>query len=164
MVNFFIGRPIFASVLALLMLLVGGICIFVLPISQIVEQVRAEMDRLSLTFPPDLEYRIAYDTTKYVEENITVVEHTLVEAFVLVLIVVLDARHEAGGIHPRGGPGLLHRGGAGPRRHDPGADPEGPGPGSAPWLKICAESTTSCAWTATTPSRASTSRTPARSS
>src|SRR5262245_50952933 len=34
MVNFFIGRPIFATVLALLMLLVGGICIFVLPIAQ----------------------------------------------------------------------------------------------------------------------------------
>ena len=33
MVNFFIGRPIFATVLALLMLLIGGICIFVLPIS-----------------------------------------------------------------------------------------------------------------------------------
>ena len=33
MVNFFIGRPIFASVLALLMLMIGGICIFVLPIS-----------------------------------------------------------------------------------------------------------------------------------
>ena len=33
MVNFFIGRPIFATVLALLMLLVGGICIFILPIS-----------------------------------------------------------------------------------------------------------------------------------
>src|SRR4029078_1519040 len=33
MVNFFIGRPIFATVLGLLMLLLGGICIFVLPIS-----------------------------------------------------------------------------------------------------------------------------------
>src|SRR3974377_1894451 len=33
MVNFFINRPIFATVLALLMLLVGGICIFVLPVS-----------------------------------------------------------------------------------------------------------------------------------
>src|SRR5690242_14886470 len=33
MVNFFIGRPIFATVLALLMMLIGGICIFVLPIS-----------------------------------------------------------------------------------------------------------------------------------
>ncbi len=33
MVNFFIGRPIFATVVALLMLLVGGICVFILPIS-----------------------------------------------------------------------------------------------------------------------------------
>ena len=33
MVNFFIGRPIFATVLALLMLLVGSICMRVLPIS-----------------------------------------------------------------------------------------------------------------------------------
>ena len=33
MVNFFIRRPIFATVLALLMLLIGGICIFVLPIA-----------------------------------------------------------------------------------------------------------------------------------
>src|SRR3954453_21352303 len=33
MVNFFIGRPIFATVLALLMLLVGGSCLFGLPLS-----------------------------------------------------------------------------------------------------------------------------------
>ena len=34
MVNFFIRRPIFATVLALLMLLIGGICVFILPIAQ----------------------------------------------------------------------------------------------------------------------------------
>jgi hydrophobe/amphiphile efflux-1 (HAE1) family protein len=34
MVNFFIERPIFATVLAILMLLIGGICLFILPISQ----------------------------------------------------------------------------------------------------------------------------------
>src|SRR5437764_1758322 len=33
MVNFFIERPIFSTVIALLMLLVGGICLFLLPIS-----------------------------------------------------------------------------------------------------------------------------------
>jgi multidrug efflux pump subunit AcrB len=33
MVHFFIGRPIFATVIALLMLLVGGLCIVVLPIA-----------------------------------------------------------------------------------------------------------------------------------
>ncbi|MGE5754450.1 MAG: efflux RND transporter permease subunit, partial [Planctomycetaceae bacterium] len=54
----------------------------------IVAQVRAEMDRLARNFPPGLEYRIAYDTTQYVRENITEVEETLFEAFVLVLIVI----------------------------------------------------------------------------
>jgi hydrophobe/amphiphile efflux-1 (HAE1) family protein len=54
----------------------------------IVAQVRAEMDRVARNFPEGLEYRIAYDTTKYVRENITEVRDTLGEAFVLVLIVV----------------------------------------------------------------------------
>jgi hydrophobe/amphiphile efflux-1 (HAE1) family protein len=55
---------------------------------QIVEEVRHEMERLSRTFPPDLEYQIAHDTTRYVEENIDEVRHTLLEAFGLVLLVV----------------------------------------------------------------------------
>jgi hydrophobe/amphiphile efflux-1 (HAE1) family protein len=54
----------------------------------IVEQVRTQMDRLAKAFPEGLEYRIAYDTTRYVEANIEEVEHTLIEAFVLVMIVV----------------------------------------------------------------------------
>ncbi|WZO96424.1 multidrug efflux RND transporter permease subunit [Isosphaeraceae bacterium EP7] len=54
----------------------------------IVEQVKTQMDRLSKSFPEGLEYRIAYDTTKYVEENIDEVVHTLIEAFILVMLVV----------------------------------------------------------------------------
>jgi hydrophobe/amphiphile efflux-1 (HAE1) family protein len=54
----------------------------------IVKQVRAEMDRLARAFPPGLEYRMAYDTTRYVGENITEVQDTLYEAFLLVLVVV----------------------------------------------------------------------------
>ena len=54
----------------------------------IVEQVRHEMDNLASKFPQDVEYRLAFDTTRYVEENISEVEHTLGEAFALVLIVV----------------------------------------------------------------------------
>ena len=54
----------------------------------IVKAVRAEMDRAARKFPEGLEYRIAYDTTLYVSENITEVKDTLIEAFVLVLIVV----------------------------------------------------------------------------
>ncbi len=46
------------------------------------------MEQLAETFPPGLEYRIAFNTTAYVEENISEVEHTLIEAFALVLIVV----------------------------------------------------------------------------
>ena len=55
---------------------------------QIVEQVQRRDGAARQDFPPDLEYRIAFDTTKYVQENINEVEHTLIEAFVLVLIVV----------------------------------------------------------------------------
>ncbi len=55
---------------------------------EIVKQVRAEMERLARGFPPGLEYRIAYDTTEYVRENMLEVEETLIEAFVLVLIVI----------------------------------------------------------------------------
>ena len=54
----------------------------------IVRQVRETMDHLAKSFPPGLEYQINYDTTKYVSENIEEVEHTLLEAFLLVLIVV----------------------------------------------------------------------------
>ena len=43
----------------------------------IVEQVRETMDHLARSFPPGLEYRINYDTTKYVHENIDEVEQTL---------------------------------------------------------------------------------------
>ena len=54
----------------------------------IVNQVKTEMDRLAKNFPPDVEYTIAFDTTKYVEENISEVQQTLIEAFILVLLVV----------------------------------------------------------------------------
>ncbi len=69
----------------------GGMAIFQHPDANalsIVKQVYAEMDRLAKKFPPGLEYAIAYDTTQYVEENIAEVEHTLVEAFLLVMVVV----------------------------------------------------------------------------
>jgi HAE1 family hydrophobic/amphiphilic exporter-1 len=54
----------------------------------IVRQVREQMERVKRNFPEGLEYRIAYDTTLYVRENIAEVRQTLIEAFMLVLIVV----------------------------------------------------------------------------
>ncbi len=50
--------------------------------------VTAVMDRLSGAFPEGLAYGIAYDTTKFVEASVSEVEHTLIEAFVLVVLVV----------------------------------------------------------------------------
>src|SRR5689334_20133769 len=50
--------------------------------------VRAELDRLAASFPEDVSYKITYDTTRFVEQSIEEVIHTLAEAFVLVVIVV----------------------------------------------------------------------------
>ncbi len=51
--------------------------------------IRAKMEELKSRFPEGVEYRIHYDTTVFVQESITSVIHTLIEAFVLVFIVVL---------------------------------------------------------------------------
>jgi len=45
-------------------------------------------NRIKKSFPEGLDYTIVYNTTEYVDENIREVEHTLVESFVLVMIVV----------------------------------------------------------------------------
>jgi multidrug efflux pump len=47
------------------------------------------MDELKAQFPTGVDYRIVYDTTIFVEESIRDVIKTLLEAFVLVIIVVL---------------------------------------------------------------------------
>ncbi len=54
----------------------------------IIHEVRKEMDHLKTSFPEGLDYTIVYNTTDYVDENIKEVEHTLVESFLLVMIVV----------------------------------------------------------------------------
>jgi hydrophobe/amphiphile efflux-1 (HAE1) family protein len=54
----------------------------------IVSQIRTEMDRLKKSFPEGLDYTIVYNTTEYVHENISEVEHTLLESFALVMVVV----------------------------------------------------------------------------
>jgi HAE1 family hydrophobic/amphiphilic exporter-1 len=46
------------------------------------------MEKIKESFPPDLEYVIALDTTLSVTEGIKEIEHTLIEALVLVMIVV----------------------------------------------------------------------------
>jgi multidrug efflux pump len=53
------------------------------------KRVRAEMERLKQRFPPRMDYQIIYDTTMFVKEAIYSVTETIIEAFLLVVIVVL---------------------------------------------------------------------------
>ncbi len=54
----------------------------------VAEGVLAELDRLSQRFPEDLKRQVVYDTTVFVTSTIEEVIHTLIEAFVLVVLVV----------------------------------------------------------------------------
>jgi hydrophobe/amphiphile efflux-1 (HAE1) family protein len=49
---------------------------------------RKTMDDLKRSFPEGLDYKITYDTTAFVKQSMEEVVHTLIEAFVLVVIVV----------------------------------------------------------------------------
>ena len=50
--------------------------------------VQTEMERLKASFPPGLQYQIAYNPTQFVAASIEAVEHTIYEAILLVVIVV----------------------------------------------------------------------------
>ena len=47
------------------------------------------MQKLKERFPPGVDYRIIYDTTMFVKEAILSVMETIIEAFLLVVFVVL---------------------------------------------------------------------------
>jgi HAE1 family hydrophobic/amphiphilic exporter-1 len=69
----------------------GMMMIYQLPGANAIElaaNVKAKMEELKKSFPPDLEYQIPFDTTVFVEEAIAEVETTLWIALVLVLIVI----------------------------------------------------------------------------
>jgi hydrophobe/amphiphile efflux-1 (HAE1) family protein len=51
--------------------------------------IKAEMQRLSERFPKGLEYRIVYNPTEFIEESISELYITILEAVVLVVVVVL---------------------------------------------------------------------------
>ncbi len=53
-----------------------------------ISNVRKVIADASTRFPPDMEYRILYDSTEYIRESLTKVFHTFVEALALVLIIV----------------------------------------------------------------------------
>jgi hydrophobe/amphiphile efflux-1 (HAE1) family protein len=56
---------------------------------QLSSDVRKTMEELKKDFPAGLDYRIAYDPTQFVRQSIEAVLHTLLEAILLVVIVVI---------------------------------------------------------------------------
>ena len=53
------------------------------------KEVRQAMEKMSKDFPPGLKYAIYYDTTIFIQDAINAVYHTLYEAGILVLIVIM---------------------------------------------------------------------------
>ncbi|HYZ32110.1 MAG TPA: efflux RND transporter permease subunit [Crenalkalicoccus sp.] len=54
----------------------------------VARDVQAAMQRLAARFPAGMSYAVTYDTTEFVHATIQAVEHTLLEAFILVVVVV----------------------------------------------------------------------------
>ncbi|UKO98375.1 efflux RND transporter permease subunit [Nostoc sp. UHCC 0870] len=68
-----------------------GIGIFPLPGSnalEVAEAVKAEISRLAKSFPPGMEYQVAFDTTDFVKESLGEVVTTLLKAIALVVLVI----------------------------------------------------------------------------
>jgi len=55
----------------------------------VIEEIKKELEQIKKeSFPPGMDYEIAYDVSKFVEASIEKVLHTLLEAFILVSLVV----------------------------------------------------------------------------
>ena len=70
----------------------AALVIFQLPGSNAIDtsdSVRAKLEELKRNFPPGVDYRIIYDTTVFARESISAVVHTLFEAVLLVVLVVI---------------------------------------------------------------------------
>src|ERR1700752_4813458 len=69
----------------------GSLAVYLLPGANQLkasEKIYETMDHAKSLFPPDLDYKIVYDTTPAVEASIEAIVHTFVEALILVTLVV----------------------------------------------------------------------------
>ncbi|QES89067.1 efflux RND transporter permease subunit [Rhizosphaericola mali] len=56
---------------------------------EVIENIKSKMTELKNTsFPPGMEFNLAYDVSRFLDASINEVVHTLIEAFILVFIVV----------------------------------------------------------------------------
>lgn len=56
---------------------------------QTAADVKETMERLSKNFPDDLKYEIAYNSTEFIQKSVDQVYHTIFEAVILVVLVIL---------------------------------------------------------------------------
>ena len=52
-------------------------------------QIQEKMEELSKNFPKDLKYKIAYNPTEFIQKSVDEVYHTIFEAIILVVLVIL---------------------------------------------------------------------------
>jgi multidrug efflux pump len=55
---------------------------------ELAKAIRTRMGEMAAEFPPEIRWKVSYDTTRFVDASIELVLHTFVEAFLLVLVVV----------------------------------------------------------------------------
>ena len=56
--------------------------------SDVIDEVKAQLEEMRPYFPPGMDYKISYDVSKFLDASIEQVIHTLRDAFILVAIVV----------------------------------------------------------------------------
>lgn len=56
--------------------------------AEVIDEIKQTLEELKTSFPPGMDYEIAYDVSKFVDASIDKVLHTLLEAFILVSLVV----------------------------------------------------------------------------
>jgi HAE1 family hydrophobic/amphiphilic exporter-1 len=86
-----LGAETYSSILRFQSIEAQGFAIVALPTANaldVKQGVIAELTRLSRSFPPGIEYNVAFDTTTVVEESIREVVKTLAEAIGLVVLVM----------------------------------------------------------------------------
>src|SRR5215204_3041106 len=69
----------------------GAMAVYLLPGAnqlQAAETIYETLEHSKALFPPEMDYKIVYDTTPAVEASIEAIEHTFIEALVLVTLVV----------------------------------------------------------------------------
>ena len=54
-----------------------------------VHEIKATMEELSKTFPPDIDYHVIYNPTQFVEQSLSALYETMFEAVALVILVIL---------------------------------------------------------------------------